>query len=237
MQRLGGDAKITCIDDHFAINQHERAPGPLGDFHVVRHQDHRQMRFAVELAEQLHDLATRARVQIPGRLIAEENRRPIDQGAGDGHALLLPTGKLIGFVIQAVGQAHLFEQLRGSTRSIAPAPTSPRMTASASLAIRRLSSADAGFDAAFEALLGAPPEADPAVDAAAASILADVQARGDAALLDTTRKFDAWSPASAADLEIPKAEWLRALETLPAARRTALERAAANPPRDAYSND
>ena len=100
------------------------------------------------------------------------------------------------------------------------------MTASASLAIRRLSSADAGFDAAFEALLGAPPEADPAVDAAAASILADVQARGDAALLDTTRKFDAWSPASAADLEIPKAEWLHALETLPAARRTALERAA-----------
>jgi histidinol dehydrogenase len=95
------------------------------------------------------------------------------------------------------------------------------------LAIRRLSTADAGFDAAFAALLGAPPEADPAVDAAAAAILADVQARGDAALLETTRRFDGWSPADAAGLEIPRAEWVRALDALPAARRDALERAAA----------
>ena len=95
------------------------------------------------------------------------------------------------------------------------------------LAIRRLSTADAGFDAAFDALLGAPPEADPAVDAAAAAILADVQSRGDAALLETTRRFDAWSPETAAALEIPKAEWQRALDGLPASRRDALERAAA----------
>jgi histidinol dehydrogenase len=94
-------------------------------------------------------------------------------------------------------------------------------------AIRRLSTADAAFEPAFAALLGAPPEADPAVDAAAATILADVQARGDAALLETTRRFDGWSPERAADLEIPRSELGRALETLPAARRAALEHAAA----------
>jgi len=49
---------------------------------------------------------------------------------------------------------------------------------------------DPGFEAAFAALLGAKRETDADVDEAVAAIIADVAARGDAALVDYTKHFD-----------------------------------------------
>ncbi|WP_415183537.1 histidinol dehydrogenase [Phaeovulum sp.] len=53
-----------------------------------------------------------------------------------------------------------------------------------------LSTRDAGFDAAFKALLGAKREDAPDVDEAVATIIADVRARGDAAVIELTKRFD-----------------------------------------------
>ena len=53
-----------------------------------------------------------------------------------------------------------------------------------------LNSSDAGFEAAFTALLGMKREDSPDVDATVAGIIADVRARGDAAVIDLTAKFD-----------------------------------------------
>lgn len=53
-----------------------------------------------------------------------------------------------------------------------------------------LSTADQGFDAAFLALLSAKREDAPDVDAAVAAIIADVRARGDAAVIELTARFD-----------------------------------------------
>ncbi|MEN8918789.1 MAG: histidinol dehydrogenase [Octadecabacter sp.] len=53
-----------------------------------------------------------------------------------------------------------------------------------------LSTTDDGFEAAFQALLGAKREDSPDVDAVVADIIADVRARGDAAVLELTAKFD-----------------------------------------------
>ncbi|AGI68472.1 histidinol dehydrogenase HisD [Octadecabacter antarcticus 307] len=49
---------------------------------------------------------------------------------------------------------------------------------------------DSNFETAFQALLGAKREDSPDVDAVVADIIADVRARGDAAVLDLTAKFD-----------------------------------------------
>jgi len=54
----------------------------------------------------------------------------------------------------------------------------------------RLDVRDASFERQFEAFLTAKREAAADVDAAAAAIIADVRARGDAALIDYTEKFD-----------------------------------------------
>ena len=53
-----------------------------------------------------------------------------------------------------------------------------------------LDSRDAGFDAAFATLLGAKREEAQDVDDAVAAIIADVRARGDAALIELTARFD-----------------------------------------------
>ena len=53
-----------------------------------------------------------------------------------------------------------------------------------------LSTRDAGFEAEFAALLGAKREEAQEVDDAVAAIIADVRARGDAALIELTSRFD-----------------------------------------------
>ncbi len=53
-----------------------------------------------------------------------------------------------------------------------------------------LNTTDRNFEAAFQALLAAKLEDSPDVDAVAGNIIADVRARGDAALLELTAKFD-----------------------------------------------
>lgn len=53
-----------------------------------------------------------------------------------------------------------------------------------------LNTADADFEAAFTALLGMKREDSPDVDATVAAIIADVRARGDAAVIELTAKFD-----------------------------------------------
>jgi histidinol dehydrogenase len=53
-----------------------------------------------------------------------------------------------------------------------------------------LSTADSGFETAFRALLAMKREDAPDVDAAVAGIIAEVRARGDAALIELTANFD-----------------------------------------------
>lgn len=92
--------------------------------------------------------------------------------------------------------------------------------------MRRLSTSDADFDARLAALLAFESAQDPQVDATVAAILAAVKARGDAAVLEYTQRFDRVSAKTLSELEIPKAELDAALRSLPAAQRDALAAAA-----------
>ncbi|MGV3572749.1 MAG: histidinol dehydrogenase, partial [Ramlibacter sp.] len=89
----------------------------------------------------------------------------------------------------------------------------------------RLATTDSGFDAALAARLHWSAETDSGVEQAVAGILADVQARGDAAVLEYTRRFD-MEASSVAELELTPAELKSAFEGLPAKQREALEFAA-----------
>lgn len=91
---------------------------------------------------------------------------------------------------------------------------------------RRLDSRDPGFDGQIQALLAFESAQDAGVDAAVAEILAGVQARGDVALLEYTRRFDRWLPRKAADLEVSLAQCREALGRIGRAERVALETAA-----------
>jgi len=91
----------------------------------------------------------------------------------------------------------------------------------------RLSTVDASFEADFKTRLHWSADADAAIEERVAAILADVQQRGDAAVLDYTQRFDGLTAASVQALELTQAELKAAFEGLPAAQRTALQAAAA----------
>ena len=93
--------------------------------------------------------------------------------------------------------------------------------------MRILKTADTGFEAEFSRLLDRSQETDPKVEAAVRDIIADVRARGDAALLDYTRKFDRNPAVSIAELTIDDKRLKQARAAIPAEQRQALERAAA----------
>ncbi|MEY4883360.1 MAG: putative Histidinol dehydrogenase [Pseudomonadota bacterium] len=90
----------------------------------------------------------------------------------------------------------------------------------------RLSTADSQFEAQFKARLHWSADADAAIEQRVADILADVQTRGDAAVLDYTNQFDALNATSMAQLELSQAELKAAFEAIPPAQREALQAAA-----------
>ena len=92
--------------------------------------------------------------------------------------------------------------------------------------IARLCSTDADFRGKFDALRAFESAQQGDTDDIVKTILSDVRTRGDGALLEFTRRFDRWQPASAIALEIPRAETKAALASLAPDVRLALETAA-----------
>src|SRR6478609_3402721 len=94
------------------------------------------------------------------------------------------------------------------------------------ITIRKLDSSASDFEAQLKSVLAFEAAEDEAIDRAAAQILSDVKARGDAAVLDYTNRFDRLQAQSVAALEIPQEELLAALKSLSSERRSALQTAA-----------
>ncbi|MCV2879741.1 histidinol dehydrogenase [Sedimentimonas flavescens] len=88
-----------------------------------------------------------------------------------------------------------------------------------------LSTSDADFEARFTALLGMKREDSPDVDAAVAGIIADVRARGDAAVIELTSKFDRLD-LTPETLAFSEAEIEAEIAKVSPAERAALELAA-----------
>ena len=88
------DQAVAHVDD---------APGVGRDVRLVGDQDD-GLAGVVELLEDADDLLRGARVEVAGGLVGEQDRRVGDQGAGDGHPLLLAAGELRGVVVLAAGE-------------------------------------------------------------------------------------------------------------------------------------
>jgi histidinol dehydrogenase len=91
----------------------------------------------------------------------------------------------------------------------------------------RLATRSAGFEEAFTARLQWSAETDAEVEQRVGEILADVQRRGDAAVLAYTTRFDALDAAAMTQLELTQRELKAAFDALPAGQRDALQAAAA----------
>ena len=100
-------------------------------------------------------------------------------------------------------------------------------TKTQSFSVRILDAAAANFDAELDRLTAFEIAQDADIDRTAAAIIADVRARGDAALLDYTRRFDRLDVDRADRLEISRPDLIAAFEQMTPADRGALTTAAA----------
>ncbi len=92
--------------------------------------------------------------------------------------------------------------------------------------IRTLSTSDSGFDQQLDQLLAWEAVSDGKVQEVVAAIIGDVRARGDAALLEYTGRFDGWEAESVAAMEIASPRLEQAWNNLPEEKRSALQHAA-----------
>ncbi len=90
----------------------------------------------------------------------------------------------------------------------------------------RLRTDSADFETAFQARLHWSADTDAAIEQRVADILADVQQRGDAAVLEYTQRFDGLTADSLSALELTAAELKAAFDGLPDVQREALQAAA-----------
>jgi len=92
--------------------------------------------------------------------------------------------------------------------------------------IRTLDSTDANFKQQLHTLLAFEAATDDAIETAVAKILADVKARGNAAVLEYTNRFDRVNATSITAFDLTQDELQAALAALPDTQRTALQTAA-----------
>jgi hypothetical protein len=108
-------AAVDCLRHRLQapLHQPEAALGPPRHFHVVGHQHHGHPGFPAQLVDELHQFGAGGGVQIPGRLVEQEDAGLVHQRPGDGHPLLLATGELQGAVLGTIGQPHLRQAGQG----------------------------------------------------------------------------------------------------------------------------
>lgn len=91
------------------------------------------------------------------------------------------------------------------------------------LNIRRLSANAAGFREELDTLLAWETVSNDSVNDIVKEVVNNVRTQGDAALLEYTERFDRLALKSGAELEIPMERIQKALQTIPAEQREALE--------------
>ena len=83
-------AGVKPVGNDLAILEVDHPPGVTRNVQLVC-DHHNRRALPVQLAQQAHDLLTGMGIQVAGRLVGEENGGMVDECAGDGDPLLLPT--------------------------------------------------------------------------------------------------------------------------------------------------
>ncbi len=80
-------------------------PAITGDGGIVGDEDNGNTPF-IELLQDHHYFETCTAIEVAGGFVGQDNGGPRNQRAGDGHALLLPTGKFRRAMIGSRAQAY-----------------------------------------------------------------------------------------------------------------------------------
>ena len=112
-QRLGHPSRIR---DHAAAPELDDSPGSPGQALVVGYQDQRGPGIPIQFKEKVLDLRSCFRVEIAGRLVREEETRPIHESPRKRDALLFSTRQLCRVVMGTICQSDVPEEFAGVVR-------------------------------------------------------------------------------------------------------------------------
>ena len=109
--RASFELAVAVFDvGYFAVAHVENAVGDLSSVGIVGDHEDGLVEFATGLAKHLEDGFRVFGVEIAGGFVGEDDGRAIDEGTGDGNALLFPSGELVRTVFEAALNAqHLCE--------------------------------------------------------------------------------------------------------------------------------
>ena len=114
------------VFDDDAVVEDDLPPQIADHLLVVRGKEKRRLEVAAQSGHRVQDVPRVLRVQVRGRLVGQDDRRPLDDGARDGHALTLPAGQLGRPGIRPVGEPDPFERVHhrlvAARRAASPAP-------------------------------------------------------------------------------------------------------------------
>jgi hypothetical protein len=88
-----------------AIDEGDAAVGGGGNFGAVGDEDDGGFLLAGELGDEFDDGGAGGGVEVARRFIGEENGGLMNEGAGEGGALKLAAGELVGSMMGSVGQS------------------------------------------------------------------------------------------------------------------------------------
>src|SRR5262249_41950132 len=101
----------ATIRNPLSVTECHDSSAVLRDVDLVCDEYHGDSTLAIQALENPHDFDAGCRVEVPGRLVGQYDRRVVDQRARDRDALLLSARELIRMMIGAVAQAHELEHL------------------------------------------------------------------------------------------------------------------------------
>ena len=119
-QLVGGGRRfaVAALVRDAAVGHGDHAVGHVGDGGVVGDDDADGAELAVDALDRLQHHDAGGDVERAGGLVAEQHVRPLGDGAGDGHALLLAAGELRREVVHAVAEADQRQRLLGRHRVV-----------------------------------------------------------------------------------------------------------------------
>ena len=110
---LVADAGREVVAGDDAVADGDDAVGVFGDVGLVGDEDD-GVAVGVELVEEGHDLVAGLGVEVSGGLVGEDDGGAVDEGAGDGDALALAAGELVGLVHHAGAEVDGLEHGLGA---------------------------------------------------------------------------------------------------------------------------
>ena len=93
-----------------APDEAKNAACALGELAIVRHDDEGALVALDELEKHVVEALAGLRVQVTRRLIGQQERRPVDERPGHGHALLLSSRQLVGPMLQPPFESDLLQE-------------------------------------------------------------------------------------------------------------------------------